>query len=162
MSHRIRPINPKRSDEIALVATRMRATLVEVVHPEKGQTMYTMAWLQDRVRWHLDPTQCDGEVFVAEGQDGEIIGHTIVRVGRHEDGQRFGLFSTFYVAPDARHQGLGGALLDRGEAWMRQRALPEAATFTADTNAPLIALCEGRGYLAQPAPSDMVRLSRAL
>ena len=158
----IRPLDPTRDDEVELVATRMRATLVEVVDSVEGQTMYTMKWLRQRVRWHLDPEACEGEVFVAEGDGGAIVGHTIVRVETAEGGGRFGLFSTFYVAPEARHQGLGSALLARGEAWMRERGLIEAATFTAVTNAPLIALCEGHGYALAPAHPEMVRLSRAL
>jgi GNAT superfamily N-acetyltransferase len=162
MTHRIRPLDPTRADEIEWVATRMRATLVEVVDPVEGQTMYTMDWLRQRVLWHLDPAACEGQVFVAEGDDGHISGHTIVRVKADDDGHRFGLFSTFYVTRGARHQGLGSALLERGEAWMRGRGLTEAATFTAVTNTPLIALCEGHGYALAPAPAEMVRLSKAL
>jgi len=161
-AHRIRPIDPGDDDEVALVAARMRATLVEVVHPEEGRTMYTMDWLRGRVRWHLDPASCEGQVFLAEDAEGAIVGHTIVRVEAREDGPPFGLFSTFYVAPEARHQGLASALLRRGEAWMRTRGLVEAATFTAETNTPLIALCERHGYSPAPAPPEMVRLSRAL
>ena len=69
MAHRIRPLDPTRADEVDLVATRMRATLVEVVDPVEGHTLYTMDWLRQRVRWHLDPGACDGQVFVAEGID---------------------------------------------------------------------------------------------
>ncbi len=161
-THRIRPLDPTEDAEIELVATRMRATLVEVVDPDNGAAMYTMDWLRDRVRWHLNPDKCTGQVFLAARDDGHISGHTIVRAETTDDGRPFGLFSTFYVAPEARHQGLGGALLARGEAWMVTRGLVEAATFTAVTNRPLIALCEGRGYTLTPAPPEMVRLSRAL
>ncbi len=162
MTHHVRPLDPTRADEVEWVAARMRATLVEVVDPVEGQTLYTMDWLRQRVLWHLDPEACDGQVFVAEEDDGQIVGHTIVRREVTEDGRTFGLFSTFYVAPENRHQGLGSALLARGEAWMTERGLTEAATFTAATNHPLIALCQGHGYTLTPAPPEMVRLSTKL
>lgn len=158
----IREINSKSDAEVDLVATRMRATLGEVVDPEAGPEMFTMDWLRARVRWHLDGDECEGQVFLAEGADGEVLGHTIVRIEVDEAGRPFGLFSTFYVAPRARRAGIGSALLARGEAWMRARGLGEASTLTAETNAKLIALCQGRGYTLGPGPPEMVRLSRAL
>lgn len=51
---KIREIDPILINEIELVATRMRQTLVEVLGPEKGTALYTMEWLLERVRWHLD------------------------------------------------------------------------------------------------------------
>ncbi len=127
-THHIRPLDPGNAQEVELVATRMRATLVEVVHPEEGRTMYTMEWLRQRVLWHLDPEACQGQVFLGEGEDGDIVGHTIVRIETSEEGRPFGLFSTFYVCPDTRHQGLGSALLRRGEAWMRDSTREKAAS----------------------------------
>ena len=32
----------------------MRATLMEVLDPARGEAMYTIEWLVDRVRQHLD------------------------------------------------------------------------------------------------------------
>ena len=74
----IRPIDPQSAREIELVASRMRATLMEVLDPARGEAMYTIEWLDDRVRQHLDGRHV-GAVFVAE-DDGEIVGHTIVRI----------------------------------------------------------------------------------
>ncbi|MEQ1936174.1 MAG: hypothetical protein ABL962_20145, partial [Fimbriimonadaceae bacterium] len=76
----IRPLNPNSIEEIELVAKRMRLTLMEVISVEEGEKMYTMDWLIERVKFHLDPTLCDGQVFLAEADDGTILGHTIVRI----------------------------------------------------------------------------------
>lgn len=123
--------------------------------------MYTDAWLQNRVREHLDPTRYDGQVFVAESE-GDILGHTIVRVEREEDGEYFGLFSTFYVAPEARGQGVAKELVHTGEAWMRERSLRVARTYTAANNLKLISLMEGYGYRIELRKNDMVVLARRL
>ena len=156
----VRPIDPGSTGEIALVASRMRATLVEVLGAERGGAMYDLDWLKRRVRWHLDPASCEGQVFVAEAASGTIVGHTIVRVEEERD-QAFGLFSTTYVMPEARRVGAAKRLLERGELWMRRRGLAAAETWTDPENEKLIRLFEGRGYTLTPA-GEMVRLRRAL
>ncbi len=156
----IRPLNRDRPLEIELVAARMRQTLEEVLGVERGREMYTMDWLIARVRWHLDPSQATAEVFLAEDQAGEVLGHTIVRVERDETGRAFGLFSTTFVVPSARRGGVATQLLLAGEAWMLAQKLPEAATFTGDHNTKLIQLYQRHGYTLQNVPPEMVRLSK--
>ena len=38
-------MNADADDEVALVARRMRLTLMEVIGDEEGQAMYSMEWL---------------------------------------------------------------------------------------------------------------------
>lgn len=146
--------------EIRLIASRMRATLVEVLGHTRGDTMYDMAWLEDRVREHLDDARCCGAVFVARGEDGAIIGHTIVRVEEPDIGRPHGLFSTSYVVDGARRAGVASELLDAGEAWMQKMGMMEFATHTAHDNVGLIGLYEGRGYEIARRRDEMVRLVR--
>lgn len=143
---------------MAIVAARMRATLVEVLGEARGAAMYDLPWLEDRVRFHLDPTRSTGAVFVAEDAT-ETLGHTIVRLERDAEGV-FGLFSTTYVAPPARRRGVAAALLDAGEAWLASHAVRGTATWTAHDNAPLIALFTRRGYVIAERADEMVRLFR--
>ena len=154
----VRPIDPHSTDEIGLVAARMRATLMEVLDPARGEAMYTIEWLVDRVQQHLDGRHV-GAVFVAE-QGGEIVGHTIVRVERDAERGTHGLFSTVYVVPAARRKSTARALLERGEAWMREHEMREAATWTATTNVPLHELFERLGYAIVEESGEMVRLWR--
>jgi len=164
----LRKIDPASEAEINLVAARMRETLIEVEGEEAGTALYTMEWLQDRVRFHLDPAKCKGEVFLAVGADGRILGHTIVRVETDDTGAKYGLVSTTYVIPESRRMGLATALLEKGEDWMKQRQLPESATWTSATNAGLIALYSRHGYaitqthVHKTTATKMVRLSRKL
>lgn len=153
---RIRRINPHADTEIDLVAARMRLTLMEVIDPQRGDAMYTMDWLRDRVRYHLDPSR-QAAVFLAEADDGTIVGHTIVRVQREDDGE-VGLFSTTYVVPEARRDGIAQALLQRGEDWMRAQRMTRAATYTSKSNEKLIRLYESRGYAIDLRSDEMVRL----
>ena len=37
---------------------------------EAGTSLYSMEWLRQRVLWHLNPANCTGQVFLAEGADG--------------------------------------------------------------------------------------------
>lgn len=157
----IREIDPGSAGEIALVAERMRATLVEVLGEERAVAMYSIDWLVDRVRHHLDPARSTGAVFVACAER-EIVGHSIVRVENDGGGASYGLFSTTYVAPEHRRSGVATALLERGEQWMRERALPLAATATSQANAKLIGLYEKHGYTIVLRAGEMLRLEKRL
>lgn len=154
----IRPLDPTAEREVEEVAARMRLTLIEVLGEERGRSLYAMDWLRARVRWHLDPESCDGQVFLAEHGQGKVIGHTIVRV--EDAGGPVGLFSTTWVAPDHRGRGVATALVERGEAWMAARDLTTFVTYTAADNGKLIGLFTGRGYGSEPAGDAMVRLAR--
>jgi len=142
---RIRPIDHGSDAEIALVAARMRDTLIEVLGRERGESMYTMEWLMGRARFHLDANACVGEILLAESSEGEIVGHTILRV-ESSFGEEVGLFSTLYVAPSHRRLGAARALLSAGEEWLVGQGMSRLRTNTHPENAPLIYLFEGFGY----------------
>lgn len=164
----IREINAASSAEVALVARRMRQTLIEVEGEAVGTALYSMAWLQQRVRWHLDPGKCTGAVFLVVGKDDSILGHTIVRVELEEPDSRFGLFSTTYVEPAARRRAVADRLVIHGEHWMKRLGLGEAATWTSQSNLKLIRLYAKHGYaITQRHPHEttgtpMVKLTKAL
>lgn len=161
--HRVRPLDPTDEVEIDLVAQRMRLTLIEVLGEAEGGAMYSMEWLRDRVRWHLDSKQCLGGVFLIES-DGLVCGHTIVRVESEADGTPVGLFSTIFVVPACRRLGFAETLLDEGEAWFRSHHLRRFATNTSATNDALIRLFEKRGYaiVLRVPETQMVRLAKTL
>lgn len=142
----LREIDPTSDAEIDLVAQRMRATLIEVEGEETGTALYSMDWLRERVRWHLDAAQVVAQVILAEAEDGVILGHTIVRREFEQDGRQYGLVSTTYVLPDSRRSGVAEALLIAGEEWMRGLGLGICATWTSSTNLKLIRLYEKHGY----------------
>lgn len=162
MTVRIRALGLDDESDIALVAERMRATLVEVLGPERGGDMYSPDWLRERVRWHLRPADCTGAVLVAEHAHGSVVGHTILRLEADDSGSTIGLYATIWVAPDARRAGLANRLLDTGESWFAQHPVQELATATSQTNQPLIQLFERRGYAItlRVPDSGMVRLTR--
>jgi ribosomal protein S18 acetylase RimI-like enzyme len=160
----IRSLDPGSDAEIDLVATRMRATLIEVLGEAEGASMYSMEWLRDRVRFHLDPARSTAEVFLAVLPEGAIAAHTIVRVETDDAGRTFGLVSTTYVEPSSRRLGVAHALLDHGEAWFRAHHLTAAETYTSDSNTRLIALYQAHGYAITSTHPDkrMVVLSKRL
>jgi GNAT superfamily N-acetyltransferase len=164
----IRAIDPRSAAEVDLVASGMRRALVEVEGENTGNALYTMDWLKDRVRWHLDSEKSWGEVFVAENGAGSITGHTIVRVEHDAAGRRYGLFAATFVEPGSRRQAIATCLLDRGEKWMIERALLKAATRTPASNSKLISLYVKHGYaiverhVHNVTKTPMVKLAKAL
>ena len=158
----IRPIDPNNDGEIELVASRMRDTLVEVLGEERGGSMYTMDWLVQRAKFHLDPASCTGQIFLSQGEDGHITGHAIVRIETDATGNKYGLFSTTYVEPASRRRGIAEALTADGEQWMIRHGMTEAATFTDEFNTGLQALYKGLGYSMEDAGNAFVRLSKDL
>ncbi len=158
MQTQIRPLAPATDEAIGLIAQRMRQTLIEVLGEERGGPMYTQDWLEQRVRWHLDPSRA-AEIFVAT-DDATVVGHALVRL--EGDDPSVGVFSTIYVVPSRRRDGVARGLLEAGERWMIAAGLRRARTYTDRHNAKLIALFGSRGYAQAPAERGFVRLQRAL
>ncbi|MCP4165730.1 MAG: GNAT family N-acetyltransferase [Chloroflexi bacterium] len=140
----------------------MRQTLIEVLGEERGSSMYSMEWLVQRLSWHLHSAQVIGNVYVAEATEGEIVGHTIVRIDSDDDGNDIGLFSTLYVEPTARRSGVASLLLKRGERWMVERGQHEAVTYTDEDNTRLQALYIKHGYTLSAMPNQFVKLAKVL
>jgi hypothetical protein len=155
-----RIIRWERTEEVELVAARMRETLIEVLGEEAGGSLYSMEWLKKRVLWHIDPDSSTGEVFLSEDGTGHITGHTIVRMECDESGKSIGLFSTIFVEPESRNQAVATNLLARGEEWMTDHGLTEAVTYTARHNTKLGNLCFSRGYAITDTGEGYVRLTK--
>lgn len=156
---KIREIDPQSEAEVNLVAQRMRQTLVEVLGVDKGESMYTMQWLIDRVHWHLDLKNTDGRVYLSQNQDGKIIGHAIARI---DHGSSFGYFSTIFVEPLSRKNGVATGLMKHIEDWFLKRGMPKIIYNTADNHVALIGLFKSQGYKITHTESDMVQLTKVL
>lgn len=157
----IRPLNRTDEVEIEVVAQRMRATLIEVLGEQDGRALYTMDWLRERVREHLDPKRYEAEVFLAE-QAGVLQGQAIVRRDTSPEGGAIGLMATIYVLPEHRRAGIATALVEAVEQWIVDRKLRLAATNTGVQNERLIRLFEARGYAITARTDEMVQLTRVL
>ena len=162
-SRRIEVLRLDRNDteQLELVAARMRATLVEVLGPEIGEPMYSLEWLRDRAASHVDG-RCVGAIFIAKDSGAEgNIGHIILRQELDAEGP-LGLVSTIYVLPAGRRHGVARQLVDAAHDWFRSRGLRRSATDTSNTNTPLIRLFNGLGYeiVFRSGEKNMVRLMK--
>jgi GNAT superfamily N-acetyltransferase len=163
----LRDLDPAARDELEWVARGMHLTLVEV-EGAKGGAAYPLVWTRERLRELLDPRRHVARVFLAvlAADPVALAGYTILRVDTLADGRDYGLFSTTWIDPPQRRQGLADRLLDHGEAWIRGQRLGEAATWTSAGNQRLIRLYEKHGYAVTDTAvndgSPMVRLSKAL
>jgi len=159
---KIREIDPDSASEITLVASRMRQTLIEVLGKENGSTLYSMDWLLERVKWHLDPKQTTAKIFLAESPRLEIIGHAIARIEKDDEGNSYGYFSTIFIEPASRNRGTANALLLHVEDWFRQMKLPKVIYNTAENHSKLIRLFEKNGYQITARELEMVQLTKSL
>lgn len=141
----LREIDPSSEAEIRLVAERMRETLIEVEGLEVGGALYSMEWLEDRVRWHLDPRCTTAQVLLAIDEDERIVGHCIFRI-ESPDTDPYGLISTTYVLPSVRRHGWASRFLEQAQRWFLARGLSMSCTYTSSTNTPLISLYRKYGY----------------
>lgn len=162
MSVKIREINPNSEFEVELVAKRMRQTLIDVLGEEKGASMYTMDWLKQRVLWHLDSKNTIAKIFLTVTPDERISGQAIARIEYSEDRNPFGYFSTIYVEPESRQQGVATSLLVCVEQWLIKMKMPKIIYNTAESNSKLIRLFREHGYVVTDAQSNMVQLTKQL
>ncbi len=162
----VRAVEADESATIDTIAERMHLTLAEVLDREQAEAMFSRAELVERVHWHLDRTDSDrrADVFVAEDDEGTIVGHTIVRVESDPDvaPEPVGLFATTYVDPRRRRSGVAAALLEAGERWMVAEGMTTAVTYTDPANAPLITLYARHGYTWERIDDAWARATRAI
>ncbi len=74
-------------------------------------------------------------VLMAESDDGQVIGFAELSIRRELPGcssDRIGYVEGLYVVPEARHQGVGRALVRASRDWARQQGCPEFASDRAD------------------------------
>ena len=160
---RVRALDPGCPDEVALVARRMGETLDEVLGPERAAAVHTPAEIRERLLWHVErPADRRAEAFVAEGPDGALLGHALVRVDSEEGRGEVGLLATIHVAPEARRRGVAAALLERATDWMRAAGQTLAVTYTDAENLRLQGFLREQGWEAGPVAPGWTRLARPL
>lgn len=156
----IREIDPDSLQEIKLVAERMRKTLIDVLGEDQGKAMYTLDWLENRVRWHLE-LRNNAKIYLAENANKNIIGQAIVRAEKDENGRDYGYFSTIYVAPEFRDQGVATNLIHQVENWCQASGFYKIIYNTAEDNHKLIRLYEKFGFSITLRESKMVQLTKS-
>ncbi len=157
----IREIDRSSNDEIGLVASRMRQTLIEVMGEERGSNFYSMEWLIDRVRWHLSPERV-AQVFLVVSGKNEILGHAIARIDHEDDKTAFGFFSTIYIHPELRGVGVASQLVRHVNDWVKSLNVSKIVYNTAKDHSKLIYLFEKHGYQITEREGEMVRLTKNL
>lgn len=154
--YRIRALDPDAPGEVRCVAERMRDTLIEVEGAARGADLYSLDWLEARVRWHLDADKTHARVLVATDEARAIVGHTIFRV-ESPDEAPFGLISTTYVLPAARRAGCAARFVEAAHDWLRRQHIATCCTYTSSTHRPLIALYARFGYrIVETGKNDLL------
>ena len=108
----------------------------------------------DHIDYLLDLTQrSDGQAFVAKLDD-QLVGFLIVVIESVDEGdvhlieryRRYGVVTDLYVAEEARHQGIGGRLVDAAEAHVRQAGVNRLLITTLAQNQVAQKAYERLGY----------------
>jgi GNAT superfamily N-acetyltransferase len=125
--------------------------ILETVHRADGYPTY---WPDDPARW-LSPRAMLG-AWVAE-DEGRIVGHIVLTAGAAEasgsvwamttglSAEQFAAITRFFVSPDRRSAGVGGALLDAACAEAAAQELRPALDVV-ETNRDAIHFYERRGW----------------
>jgi GNAT superfamily N-acetyltransferase len=113
--------------------------------------------VRDWVAGSIDSAvQGRGAMFVAT-QDGTVVGFVSVGERRHFAGAVDAYVGELVTAEGVEGQGIGRALLDRAEAWARERGYPRITLETGARNARARRLYEHLGWELED-----VRFSKAL
>jgi len=84
--------------------------------------------------------------FVAEDEQGNVLGYTLVRLSLGWLGPRRGGITSVAVAPAHRRRGIGRALLEHAVQYLRERRVEEADLEVSVTNRAAQSLYEAFGF----------------
>jgi GNAT superfamily N-acetyltransferase len=102
---------------------------------------YPMVWPKDPARWLSPASLLRG--WVAVTRSGEPVGHVLLLATQDPETLEV---ARLFVAPQARGQGLGAALLDRARGWAEERGGRLTLEVVADERSHAIALYEREGW----------------
>lgn len=108
--------------------------------------------------WDRHLTERPTFVATARGSD-----YGLVRGARHEQVKDTAYIISMWVAPEARRQGTGSALVDAIVEWARAQGVMRVFLDVGELNAPAIALYTRKGFVPTgqrstlPPPRDHVR-----
>lgn len=122
-----------------LDATRMRETI------------------RDFLLGHLERTDGESAMLVAEAPDGAPVGVVAVARGKHFTGVEHAYIGELAVIAEVEGQGVGAALLSAAETWARERGLRLVALDTSAANTRAREFYGRHGYA-----EESVRLVKVL
>lgn len=125
----------------ALRDLRLRALETD---PDAFGDTYERAVIDDDAAWRARADRPDGATFVAVASDSGFVGMASggPAPNRPDAGAVYGM----WVAPEARGQGLGAALLDAVETWAREAGYGLIGLGVTTTNEPAFRLYTAKGY----------------
>jgi ribosomal protein S18 acetylase RimI-like enzyme len=86
-------------------------------------------------------------MFVAADADGSLVGMAVGAPAPVDDRPRPAALYAMWVAPEARGQGVGGALVDAVEGWARRMGYERIGLGVTSTNEPAIRLYTRMGFV---------------
>jgi ribosomal protein S18 acetylase RimI-like enzyme len=125
----------------ALRDLRLRALAED---PDAFGNTYAEASQRTDAEWQAYADRADGAAFVATTSDGFAGMAMGGPAPGHPDSA--GLYG-MWVAPEARGQGIGGALIGAVEAWAREAGYESIGLGVTTTNAAAIRLYGAKGYV---------------
>jgi len=149
----IRPAQPSDREFVLAMADRLVSfdvpafrTKEELAHGDRRALAEWFDRLQDDSRAEARSAKADDALFVAE-RDGRQAGcaYLVTLVDYFNDRPHAHL-SVLAVSAEAEGKGVGSALLDRSEAWARERGSDRLTLSALVTNSRARALYERRGF----------------
>jgi ribosomal protein S18 acetylase RimI-like enzyme len=98
----------------------------------------------DYAEWIVSP---ENGMFVAADGDGSLVGMAVGAPAPVDDRPRPAALFAMWVAPEARGQGVGGALVEAVEGWARSKGYARIGLGVTSTNEPAIRLYTRLGFV---------------
>jgi len=156
--------DPARSPAIERLSAgdgeRLRAIRLRALAdcPEAFATTYEEAAARSLESWGRQLDQIATFVATAGGFD---LG--LVRGTRHDDREDTGYLISLWVAPEARGQGVGAALVEAVVGWTKEQGLKRLVLDVGERNTPALALYTRIGFVQNgttstlPPPREHIR-----
>ena len=109
--------------------------------PDAFGTTFQEASARTPEDWAAQVTELP--TFVAADETGDVA---MVRCARDQDRADTAWLLSMWVAPEVRHSGIGGALVDVAIRWARANGIHRMLLDVADLNGPAIALYSSKGF----------------
>ncbi|MGE0191452.1 MAG: N-acetyltransferase family protein [Planctomycetota bacterium] len=168
MTFRIRELKPTSPSELDTVTRWAMATPLESIPELEGSAALALAQWPNftfgrmRAMFAESLPKPSHRFLVAEGPDGQLVGHSMIFHKVDDDGRPYGYFFTRYVLPAHRRLGAASALMAEALAWFGHLDLAYLQAHTHATNVALQRLYARHGFSivggqAEPWPTVELR-----
>ncbi len=145
----IRPVDLSDDGEVNTIASFSLLTILETLPEARlDPTIVPNLSIQEMAQMYRgDLGRTDRRYFLAQDDDGRIVGHAIALLRTDDSGLLHGYSYTRYVLPQHRRQGVARQLLHAAKRWWWEQGVVYVLAHTHPTNLSLQRLFLSEGFV---------------